>query len=395
MNFLESLAMGLRQAGGVLSPGVFRENAALEQQDAILQRQLMMDQIKQRQSDQAEQKLSGAVAPYLQKGDLEGAAAAAAASGVPGASKLSLDLYDKAEARKTRSLEASQRLDEVIRKNAQDYDLKIQQLESNREIALQRLTDQREKAAADEQYKRDRMALDAQYKAISAGIASQANELRRMGLDIQLQNLNWQKSNEPLVEISDPSSPTGVRMVKRSEAAGQPAPPKASGRLNESEAKGALFYSQMQSANNAIQGIVKNGFNPVDLNKQVDVRLAANDLGNFFASSGAQQYQQAAEQWAEAYLRLKTGAATNKDEIRRNAKAYFPMPGDKVDVVIQKNSMRKQAEQDVGLVAGRGKEMVDQRNAAKIPTISTDDEYNALPSQSEFIGPDGVRRRKP
>lgn len=32
---------------------------------------------------------------------------------------------------------------------------------------------------------------------------------------------------------------------------------------------------------------------------------------------------------------------------------------------------------------------------AEVPTISSDEEYDVLPSGSEFIGPDGIKRRKP
>lgn len=42
MGFLESLAMGLRQGGGVLSPGVFQQNNALEQQSNQMEQQKKM-----------------------------------------------------------------------------------------------------------------------------------------------------------------------------------------------------------------------------------------------------------------------------------------------------------------------------------------------------------------
>lgn len=148
--------------------------------------------------------------------------------------------------------------------------------------------------------------------------------------------------------------PNGLVQLKAPD--GTPLKPKSStgDRLNESEARGTLFMRQMSSAEVAAKEIVGENFDLSKLGNQVSTRMAGSDWTNWAANPQAQKYAQAAEQWAEAYLRLKTGAATNQDEIKRNARAYFPQPGDSSQVISQKAVMRKKAIEDVSIVAGRG-----------------------------------------
>lgn len=208
-----------------------------------------------------------------------------------------------------------------------------------------------------------------------------AAEYRRMQLE---------KDNEPLVPVQRPDGTTVY--VRRSEAAGQTVPPRNAGdKLTEAEAKGTLFWRQMKSAEEAATAVTKN-FDVSKMGSQVQARMAGSDLTNWATSGDAQKYAQAAEQWAEAYLRLKTGAATNRDEIKRNARAYFPQPGDDAGTIAQKNDMRRRAIEDVSIVAGRG---VDRQPTGAPKRIANDAEYNALPSGAVFIGPDGKQRRKP
>jgi hypothetical protein len=115
----------------------------------------------------------------------------------------------------------------------------------------------------------------------------------------------------------------------------------------ESQAKAAAFGSQMESASNEFQQIVKEGFAPGSATSQAQVELAGTPL-RVFADPLAQRAQQSQEQWAEAFLRYKTGAAATAGEVTRNINTYFPKIGETDPKVIeQKARMRKQAEQDV------------------------------------------------
>lgn len=125
------------------------------------------------------------------------------------------------------------------------------------------------------------------------------------------------------------------------------APPKNEKPMTEAQAKAATFMSQMQAAEKELSGI------PIDMTKpvnQLDVGLAGG-WTNVAASPAAQRARQSQEQWAESFLRFKTGAAATADEVKLNVRTFFPQPGDSKAVIEQKQRMRKQAIQDIGMAA--------------------------------------------
>lgn len=120
----------------------------------------------------------------------------------------------------------------------------------------------------------------------------------------------------------------------------------------ESQAKANAFSSQMRSASGEFERLQSEGFNPTAVSSQVSTALAGTPL-TALADPKAQQANQAQQQWAEAYLRFKTGAAATEGEVVRNMRTFFPQIGDSKEVIAQKARMRKQAEADV---AGAGKQ---------------------------------------
>lgn len=120
--------------------------------------------------------------------------------------------------------------------------------------------------------------------------------------------------------------------------------------LTESQAKATAFLGQMTSAEDLLSSLEKD---QSKLGQQADVRMAGGPL-NFAASPKAQQIGQAQNQWSEAFLRFKTGAAATPDEVRLNNVTFFPQIGDSKEVVAQKAMMRKQAANDMRTVAGAG-----------------------------------------
>ena len=125
-------------------------------------------------------------------------------------------------------------------------------------------------------------------------------------------------------------------------------PPKADKALTEAQAKATVFQSQMVAAENEFATVVRD---PSKLSSQADIALAGSPA-NILASSAAQRARQAQEQWAESFLRFKTGAASTEEEVRRNVKTFFPQQGDKPEVIEQKARMRQQAQQDIAIAAG-------------------------------------------
>jgi hypothetical protein len=114
----------------------------------------------------------------------------------------------------------------------------------------------------------------------------------------------------------------------------------------EAQAKAGAYASQMRTATDEYMRLEKEGYDPAKATTQAVTSLAGTPL-TFLADPQAQQANQAQQQWSEAYLRFKTGAAATKDEVIRNMRTFFPQVGDKPETIAQKARARQQAEKDV------------------------------------------------
>ena len=152
--------------------------------------------------------------------------------------------------------------------------------------------------------------------------------------------------------------------------------------LTEAQGKASAFQSQMVSASNAVNTLESQGFDPTSFKSQTAVRLAGG-AANPVIPVAAQQYKQAQDQWSEAYLRFKTGAAATEPEVVRNNRTYFPVFGDKPEQIAQKAAMREQAERDIGIAAGRGAGLGAQPIGQQ-PKPAQAAKPAALPSQSSI-----------
>lgn len=155
------------------------------------------------------------------------------------------------------------------------------------------------------------------------------------------------------------------------------APKKPEKPLTESQAKASAFLGQMREANAVINNLNSAGFSGGGA-QQIPLTMAtsgmdANSLtgkamgalanatvGQTETGKQAQKYGQAQEQWAEAFLRFKTGAAATESEVRRNIRTFFPQPGDSDELIQQKESMRSNAERDMSVAAGTGADKIPQ-----------------------------------
>lgn len=97
---------------------------------------------------------------------------------------------------------------------------------------------------------------------------------------------------------------------------------------------------------------------------------------NWMAPADAQKAAQAQRQWAESFLRAKTGAAATQPEVEGNIRTFFPVVGDTPEVINSKAAARAQAEQDMQIVAGRGASQIKPANAAGNLTSSTNPPAN-------------------
>ena len=137
--------------------------------------------------------------------------------------------------------------------------------------------------------------------------------------------------------------------------------------LTEAQAKATAFLGQMRSASDSLK---KLGMDQSALSLQAETALAGGPM-NIAIGAKAQQVRQAQDQWSEAFLRFKTGAASTPAEVMSNRKTFFPVIGDKPDQVAHKARMRAQAERDMEVAAGRGTAQLNARVPAPAPRSST------------------------
>lgn len=153
--------------------------------------------------------------------------------------------------------------------------------------------------------------------------------------------------------IQPPSRPGGPTQILSNPATGAPAIKPSENKpkdLTEAQAKATAFLGQMRSASATLS---KLGMDQSALSNQAETALAGGPM-NAVIGAKAQQVRQSQDQWSEAFLRFKTGAASTKDEVIANRKMFFPVLGDKPENVAQKAAMRAQAERDMEIAAGRG-----------------------------------------
>lgn len=161
--------------------------------------------------------------------------------------------------------------------------------------------------------------------------------------------------------------------------------------LTEAQAKATTFLGQMRSASQELAAV---GADQTALSTQAETALAGGTM-NAVIGQKAQRIRQAQDQWSEAYLRFKTGAASTPAEVKSNRETFFPKFGDRPEQVQQKVRARAQAERDMEIAAGRGTAQLDAREPAPAPAsaapvrVNNDAEYAALPRGTRFVTPDG------
>ena len=155
-------------------------------------------------------------------------------------------------------------------------------------------------------------------------------------------------------------------------------------KLTESQSHAGAFQNAAVDAYKNMAGLEKAGFNPASTVSQTKMALAGGGM-NMFASPETQQYKQAQDQFANAYLRFQSGANMSEPEIQRNLKNMMPAMGDKPEVVEQKRHAREEAIKSMGLAAGpanmlrQNPKLFDQTSMPVAPP-ATPTQGNATPS---------------
>lgn len=208
------------------------------------------------------------------------------------------------------------------------------------------------------------------------------------------------------------------------------------GKLTELQSKNALFATRAAQANKVLEDIKGTDYgrslNNLDLRNATDYVAGMSRpksasgalLYNTLSSPEGKRMYQAANSFLAAVVRPDSGAALTESEWSTYAKVFIDMPGDDPGTLAQKSADRRTAITALAALSNGGADTIASilsRSGAPIPpeieayigaetnqpspgvssvknaepTISSDEEFDALPSGTFFYGPDGQRRRKP
>lgn len=200
----------------------------------------------------------------------------------------------------------------------------------------------------------------------------------------------------------------------------QPSNPYAYGKQNENQSKDSGYASRMFQSEPILRDPKLAAASQSMFDRAAD-RLLPGDVSNKIVSEGYQKYDQAARDFINATLRRESGAAISQSEFDNAYKQYLPRPGDTPEVLKQKQNNRQET---IKAIAGGGGQTykppflfgpngemtpnakaqaappakspgaVPQTNSGAKP-VASKAEFDALPSGTTFIAPDGTTRIKP
>lgn len=190
----------------------------------------------------------------------------------------------------------------------------------------------------------------SKYRALNYGLAVNA-EARAAANEGKPQLVT---TNDGAIFGVNPKTMTGAPVIGPD---GQPLS-KGDKPLTEGQAKNSMYYGMMRSASERIDNI--HGVKPLEIAlARGDVAYVPQFVQNLASGEAAQKYGQASMQWAEAMLRITTGANAPEPEVIRVAKTYFPQVNDSPALMAQKAAARRQLEQFVSLGTGKGANQVN------------------------------------
>jgi hypothetical protein len=188
----------------------------------------------------------------------------------------------------------------------------------------------------------------------------------------------------------------GFRMVQGAGAA-------AAKPFTEGQSKDVVFVTRAKGALQVLEPVANT---LTSLPSQVSSMDPTGIIRRRVQSPEFQVAQNAGNEFLQAILRKDTGAAITSDEQALYGETYLPRPGDGPEVLAAKQAARQRAV--AAIEAGMSPaQMIAQEKALSgsqpatppaaggVVTITSDAEYEALPSGTTFVGPDGKTRRKP
>lgn len=207
-------------------------------------------------------------------------------------------------------------------------------------------------------------------------------------------------AGQPMAEQPPVAAPVGATIVNVPGASVSTTPGSPPTELNQNQSNAATFSDRMTASEKVLAVVEGQGANYwANLKAMVPG-------GNYMLSPEYQMFDQAKRDFINAQLRQESGAAIAPSEFENAEIQYFPQPGDSPAVIKQKTANRKIAINGMRRAAGPAyipptisdgpaANLANTPQGGPIKQIQSDADYNALPSGAEFVGPDGVKRRKP
>jgi hypothetical protein len=175
--------------------------------------------------------------------------------------------------------------------------------------------------------------------------------------------------------------------------------PVGNGKLTEGQSKDMVFVTR---ATGALPIVDTLGDNLASLPQYAASHMGG--IGNYLKSRDYQRAEQAGREFLQAILRKDTGAAITKEETAEYGTVYLPQPGDSAAVLAQKKASRQRAVQAIQLglppnailaLEKGGVHPVGQQQPSQPRQITDKAQFDALPSGTQFVAPDGSLRVKP
>lgn len=191
-------------------------------------------------------------------------------------------------------------------------------------------------------------------------------------LRLEEDKLKFDKANAGRVNLTSIETPQGMftfnprtgQYTQALDASGKPIMGKGTA-LTEAQGKATTFQGTMMNAAKNMKDLEDKGYNPASFKNQA--QITAPSATNALLPSQSQQYKQAMDNFANAYLRFQSGANMSEQEIQRNLREMMPVFGDKPDTLKQKADARENAIRFMSYSAGAGANMLAQANANMPP----------------------------
>jgi hypothetical protein len=171
-------------------------------------------------------------------------------------------------------------------------------------------------------------------------------------------------------------------------------------KLTDSQRNAAMYYNNAGNALEALERMEAKGYKP-GLGTALKKKLTPDGFEGYTLSPEEQSYQQAAEDYTAAKLRLESGANIPPEEIKQQARIYMILPGDSPSAIAQKKAARRSAMEGLKFKAGVGAEQIrpqgiigDQAPESAAPPAG----FSQPPGTADMVtveAPDGSRAMVP